>query len=1328
LNKNSFAYLWNKMKTPQKRTTINAVIYLSLLISLIIPKASSAQLSVARRWNEVQLNVIKKDPARPSVQARNLAHISIAMYDAWAVYDNYSEPIFLGKNHGGFAIPFQGTASTENIKEAQEMAISYAAYRMLYNRYQNSPQWITYQRAYCDTYWAELGYDASLTSTDYSDGDPAKLGNYIAQQMIAYGMQDGSNQAANYANQFYLDINPQLFARLNGNPPLDFNYGEVNPNRWQRITIPLALDASVGQPIPVGAPALTPEWGNVTTCALDTSDIIIHNRDGHSWKVYMDPGPPPLMDTTLQSIAYDDGFYKWGYITNIIWQSLHQNNDTLMIDISPASLGNIQETDYPSINNFDEYKIFYNVFDGTTSETGHTINPKTDLAYPPQMVKRGDYTRVMSEYWALGPSSITIPGQWYSILNNITSHAQFEYKWNGQDEVLDTLEFDVRAYSTLGVALLDAAIASWSIKGYYDCPRPIATIRYMCTRGQSSDENLPHYDPAGIPLLPGFIELVMPDDELVGENNENLYKIKLYSWRGPLGDVLSETGTGETGIGWILGEFWWPYQKETFVTPPYQGYVSAHAALGHSAAEVLKRITGDEYFPGGYGEFHAPAKTYLQADAGPSQDIYLQWATYSDAADQCALSQIFGGQHPPQDDIPGRLIGKEIGPRAFDYANSFMESGAPRVVSIDANDSTINESNVGELLQYTIIFSEPMDLLYEPVIDFTEDNALESSLTFYNSTWLNDSTFVVSYTIIGADETLDNVVIQVSAGQDINGKVQIPMLSHALKIDTEAPVALSITPDINSIVDSSLVVNFLNIYVVFSEEMDQMIAPIIDFPVEDASSTCVFNAALSEWADSLTYVAVFDILDANVTLNNIDIESINAKDLAGNLQVASAFANLLQIDTQNPIVNTLLASDETVGDAQVVTGFTLTFIFSEPMDIFTTPTLVYPDGSPESSITYDGDASGWLSPTQYRVVYSNVTDNNQEFNNIVLQLSGAADSKGNIQNPYNAIDAFEVDTKNPFVTSMDYSTDVVSDQNVGLNGFTVTIHLDDDMDENTDGALTFPSDNLAAAGLTFNSGTWITSDTYQATFTVVDSGVELSDIDVLFDGATDNAGNNLASPYSALNAFSVDTKNPQVVFVGTNNSNILAGDIESTFTITTGFDESMDETAFATPVILFPVENPTTVLAIGFPEWLSGTIYQKNYFVMNVQLILPNIDVQITNAKDLAGNLCVLNIATDLFDITTGVGVVEFTEANGLMVYPNPVNRGNDVIAQWQGDAKNVGYVLYNVLGEKVMLQTATYQSGNNLHIQTDNLSTGVYLLQMEMDGQYKVINIQVIR
>ena len=57
---------------------------------------------------------------------------------------------------------------------------------------------------------------------------------------------------------------------------------------------------------------------------------------------------------------------------------------------------------------------------------------------------------------------------------------------------------------------------------------------------------------------------------------------------------------------------------------------------------------------------------------GPSQDIKIQWATYRDASNQCSLSRIWGGIHPPVDDLPGRVIGEKIGINAFSYGKKYF--------------------------------------------------------------------------------------------------------------------------------------------------------------------------------------------------------------------------------------------------------------------------------------------------------------------------------------------------------------------------------------------------------------------------------------------------------------------------------------------------------------------------------------------------------------------------------------------------------------------------------------------------------------------------------
>ena len=54
--------------------------------------------------------------------------------------------------------------------------------------------------------------------------------------------------------------------------------------------------------------------------------------------------------------------------------------------------------------------------------------------------------------------------------------------------------------------------------------------------------------------------------------------------------------------------------------------------------------------------------------------FWLQWATYKDASDQTSLSRIWGGIHPPIDDIRGRIIGEKIGSDAFDLAQEYFNA------------------------------------------------------------------------------------------------------------------------------------------------------------------------------------------------------------------------------------------------------------------------------------------------------------------------------------------------------------------------------------------------------------------------------------------------------------------------------------------------------------------------------------------------------------------------------------------------------------------------------------------------------------------------------
>ncbi len=621
-------------------------------VSTIEPRGAQ---SVARQWNEVLLHAIRNDKARPTVHGRNLYHTSAAMWDAWAAYDDVADQVFHSERQ-----------TAVDVAAARNEAISYAMYRIMVHRFTPSVG-AAETLPLIDGMMATLGYDPLVTTTV---GDtPAALGNRIGATIIAFGMTDGANEANDYENLFYAAVNAPLFPDLPGNPDM------TDPNRWQPLAIKFFVDQA-GNPIPLGSlEFLSPEWGQVSGFALHGEDRTDYMRNGNPYPVYHDPGDPPFFN------GVGDNYFRVGYEMVVSWSQHLDPSDGVMIDISPASFGN---SPLPEAGDWEAY---YDFFNGGDWGTGLAQNPVTMAPYPAQIVPRGDYGRILAEFWADGPDSETPPGHWFSILNYVNDHPLFEKRLGGTGPILPDLEWDVKTYLAMGGMMHDSAITAWGCKGWYDYLRPISGIRYMGDRGQRSDMLQPSYDPDGIALYPGLIEVVTPATTAVGERHEHLAgsegKIAVNAWRGP--DYIADPLVDEAGVGWILIENWWPYQRPSFVTPPFAGYISGHSTFSRGASEVMTWMTGTEFFPGGVGEFLAPMNEFLVFEEGPSIDITLQWATYRDASDQTSLSRIWGGIHPPADDIPGRIMGVYVAQDAWALARRYYSGQVSCPADYDGN-------------------------------------------------------------------------------------------------------------------------------------------------------------------------------------------------------------------------------------------------------------------------------------------------------------------------------------------------------------------------------------------------------------------------------------------------------------------------------------------------------------------------------------------------------------------------------------------------------------------------------------------------------------------
>jgi hypothetical protein len=572
--------------------------------------------SIARRWDEQILSAIRRDLPRPGVHARNLFHSSVAIWDAYASYDDSLAGYLTSEHH-----------SAADLGAARAETISYAAYRVLSHRYASAVGGAVSQACF-DAFMHRLGYDPRDTRSTGST--PRALGNRIGQAVIDGFADDGANESANYAD-------PDAFEPDSQNLVVDHpGCHASDPTQWQRLVLAKAetqngIPANAGAQIYIGG-----QWGLVTPFALTRAQ-----QD----QPYLDIGAPPM--------AFDEALVDAAVDVLRKTSQLDVEDDTL-IDVSPGAIGNNPL--------------------GSNDGHGRVKNPVTGKPYVAHPIKRSDFGRVLAEFWADGPSSETPPGHWNVIANRVADDPTFERRLFGSGPALDPLSWDVRTYLALNGALHDAGIVAWELKRKYVTARPITLIRYMAEHGQRSDPNAASYDPRGLPLIEGVSELISAESSAQGQRHEHLARyvgeVAVRSWRGEPGNRVADIG----GVAWIRGVDWIPYQRRTFVTPAFPGYVSGHSTFSRAAATVLSGITGSEYFPGGLGSYTFEPG-YLFFELGPSEKVSLEWATYFDAADQAGQSRVWGGIHIRFDDFDGRRIGAQVGDHALARARSLFAPG-----------------------------------------------------------------------------------------------------------------------------------------------------------------------------------------------------------------------------------------------------------------------------------------------------------------------------------------------------------------------------------------------------------------------------------------------------------------------------------------------------------------------------------------------------------------------------------------------------------------------------------------------------------------------------
>ncbi len=509
--------------------------------------------------------------------------------------------------------------SAAEVATARTEAVSYAAYRVLASRYPASAGGVSVTNCFAEALRRQ-GYDPDDETT--TGPSPRAIGNRIGAAVLAATKNDGANEEHGYADTTnWVSVNQPLAVTAPGAIM-------ANPDRWQPLSLAHAFTQNGIQLDGGLQPYIGAHWRNVTPFAM--------RRDGQA--AYHDAGVPPH---TLSAQM------RTTWAAELIAKSSQLEVNADRIDISPGAVGNNPL--------------------GTNDGTGHLKNPATNAPYSPNQVPLADFGRVLAEFWADGPKSETPPGHWNVIANDVADNPTFAKKLSGQGESLEALEWDVKVYLALNGALHDAAITAWEVKRQHASARPISIIRYLATLGQSTDPSSQHFNVNGLALVPGQCEVVTAESSAPGQRHAALAQyvgeIALKGWRG---EEVS-------GVGWVRALLWVPYQRKTFVTPAFPGFISGHSTFSRSAAEVLAALTGSAFFPGGLAEYRV---TSIAFETGPTVPVTLQWATYFDAADQAGQSRLWGGIHLEPDDLIGRTLGHQVGLDAVEKARTYFEGTA----------------------------------------------------------------------------------------------------------------------------------------------------------------------------------------------------------------------------------------------------------------------------------------------------------------------------------------------------------------------------------------------------------------------------------------------------------------------------------------------------------------------------------------------------------------------------------------------------------------------------------------------------------------------------
>ncbi len=206
--------------------------------------------------------------------------------------------------------------------------------------------------------------------------------------------------------------------------------------------------------------------------------------------------------------------------------------------------------------------------------------------------------KALVEFMRDGPKSVQQAGHWLVFAQEIS-------KMDKHD-----LDADVKMYFLNQITAMDAFIASWDAKMFYDYARPYALV-HEYFKGKT-----------------------------------------INGWAGY-----------DQGFTEMKGEQWRPYSPDSFLCPPFPSYVSGHSTVSGACAEALRLYRDSDTF-----EVKVPfvAGSYTEPES-EWKEVELYFPTLTETANMAGISRVLGGYHIQADNVEGLTLGRKVAHQAFEF-------------------------------------------------------------------------------------------------------------------------------------------------------------------------------------------------------------------------------------------------------------------------------------------------------------------------------------------------------------------------------------------------------------------------------------------------------------------------------------------------------------------------------------------------------------------------------------------------------------------------------------------------------------------------------------